>query len=129
APIDRRRGILTPGLVNAHTHLQYTGFDAVGRGGYADFEHWSEVFGEAYDAVTNPDQWRRDAHEGARQAIRSGSTVFAEIVTNDEARGVLHDEHVGGIEYLEEIGQHVSGWRAGAREQFIARLDAPSPVR
>lgn len=127
-PVDRRRGVITPGLVNAHTHLQYTHFDAVGRGRYSGFEHWSDVFGEFYDAVADPEDWRRAALDGVRQALRSGTTVFAEIVTNDEARGALGACHAGGIEYLEAIGQFNRVWEAGGRAQFLAWLDEPTVI-
>lgn len=128
APVDRRRGILVPGLVNAHTHLQYSHFDEVGRGRYTSFEHWSDVFGVRYDEVVDPEDWRIAAADGARQAIRTGSTCFAEIVTNGEARGAVHAHGAGGIEYLEAIGQFEHGWRAGGRAEFLAWLDEPSAM-
>ncbi len=37
-------GVLTPGLVNAHSHLQYTGMAEVGRGSYAGFDDWDDAF-------------------------------------------------------------------------------------
>lgn len=127
-PLERRRGILVPGLVNAHTHLQYSHFDEVGRGRYSSFEHWSEVFGIRYNEVTDPEDWRIAAADGARQAVRSGSTLFAEIVTNGEARGAVHRCGAGGIEYLEAIGQFEHGWRAGGRAEFLAWLDEPAAM-
>ncbi|TAM70652.1 MAG: cytosine deaminase [Microbacteriaceae bacterium] len=127
-PVEHRSGVVTPGLVNAHTHLQYTHFDEVGRGSYSSFEHWSAAFGVRYDAVLDPLDWHVAAVDGARQAISSGTTVFAEIVTNDEARGALTGCGVHGIEYLEAIGHFDRRWRNGARAEFIARLDQPSAI-
>lgn len=126
--VEKHSGVLTPGLVNAHTHLQYTYFDSVGRGQYTSFEHWVDVFGDVYDAVTDPDEWRRAALDGALQGMRSGTTVFAEIVTNHEARGAIGSVGVGGIEYLEAIGQLNSVWAAEGRAEFVAWLDQPSAV-
>ena len=37
-------GIITPGLVNAHTHLQYTGMANVGKKTYSSFQAWSDAF-------------------------------------------------------------------------------------
>lgn len=128
APIERRPGVLMPGLVNAHTHLQYTHFDQVGRGQYTSFEHWSDVFGEVYDAVLDPEEWRVAALDGARQGVQTGTTVFAEIVTNDEARGAVGAVHAGGIEYLEAIGEFNSRWEAEGRARFLAWLAEPSVV-
>ncbi|MFD4423066.1 amidohydrolase family protein [Agromyces sp. NPDC058484] len=128
SPLDRFPGVITPGLVNAHTHLQYSHFDEVGRGRYTSFEHWSDVFGDRYEAVTDPEHWRSAALDGARQAVASGTTVFAEIVTNDEARGALGRHGAGGIEYLEAIGQFNSRWQSGGRAEFLDWLDEPSGV-
>jgi cytosine/adenosine deaminase-related metal-dependent hydrolase len=128
SPVEYRAGVLMPGLVNAHTHLQYTHFDAVGRGSYTSFEDWSDAFGLVYDDVTDPLTWREAALDGARQGIATGTTVFAEIVTNDEARGSLDACRVTGIEYLEAIGEFGSSWRDGGRDTFLARLDAPSSL-
>lgn len=128
-PIRRIRGVITPGLVNAHTHLQYTGFYQVGRGRYTSFEHWSDVFGEVYDTMTDPQVWHRAARRGVALAVRGGTTVFAEIITNKEARGALQDGHVTGIEYLEAIGQFDRLWHTGGRDEFLARLDRPTKMR
>ena len=128
SPIETRSGVLMPGLVNAHTHLQYTHFDEVGRGSYTSFEDWSDAFGLVYDEVTDPSDWRAAALDGARQGIATGTTVFAEIVTNDEARGSLDACQVTGIEYLEAIGEFGNSWRDGGRDTFLARLEPTSAV-
>ncbi|WP_341975115.1 amidohydrolase family protein [Microbacterium sp. LTA6] len=124
----RQRGVIVPGLVNAHTHLQYTGFREIGAGSYTSFEEWSFVFGELYDAV-EPASWHEAAREGARLAIASGTTVFAEIVTDTPARGALPECGVGGIEYLEAIGQFDRIWREGGRADFLAWLEEPTDAR
>lgn len=122
------RGVIVPGLVNAHTHLQYTGFVEVGARRYDGFEHWSDVFGEAYDAV-DPASWAPAARQGARMGLQSGTTVFAEIVTDHPARGALADTGAGGIEYLESIAERNDTWAAGGRDSFLAWLEAPASVR
>ena len=128
APVEKMSGVLTPGLVNAHTHLQYTHFDEVGRGSYTSFEESSDAFDVVYDDVVDPQEWREAALDGLRLAVQSGTTVFAEIVTNDEARGALSACGVHGIEYLEAIGHFDRLWRESARDEFIARLAQPSAV-
>lgn len=125
ARVDRRPGIITPGLVNAHTHLQYTGFAALGQRRYSGFEQWSFAFEAEYQAVTQPSYWASSALAGVRQAVAAGTTVFADIITNDEARGALAACGVTGIEYLEAIGQLERNWYDGARAGFLARLRQP----
>lgn len=128
APVEFLHGVLTPGLVNAHTHLQYTHFEKVGQQRYSSFEQWADAFDLVYDNVSDSESWRTAAAEGVQQAIKSGTTVFAEIVTNDEARGMLSQAGVHGIEYLEAVGHFDVRWQNGARDEFLARLDQPSRV-
>jgi cytosine/adenosine deaminase-related metal-dependent hydrolase len=125
ARIDRRPGIITPGLVNAHTHLQYTGFAPLGQRQFSSFEQWSYAFEADYRAVTQPGYWASSALAGVQQAVAAGTTVFADIITNDEARGALAACGVTGIEYLEAIGQLKRTWYNGARADFLARLERP----
>lgn len=127
-PIDTRPGVMTPGLVNAHSHLQYTLLSAVGQQAYSGFEEWSAAFGKAYAAVKEPERWRHAAVEGARQAVASGTTVVAEIVTDDHARGALSASGITGIEYLEVIGELEQHWRDQGRAAFLRRLEAASDV-
>jgi len=44
ASVTRWPGLLTPGLVNAHTHLQYTSFAAVGAEPFENYTAWSIRF-------------------------------------------------------------------------------------
>ena len=125
AILHQRPGVIMPGLVNAHTHLQYTSFAHLGQRQYAGFEEWSFEFEAAYHAVTDPGYWAASALDGARQAVAAGSTVLAEIITNDEARGALAACGVIGVEYLEAIGHVERHWQNGGRADFVARLQRP----
>ena len=124
--VDRFRGVITPGLVNAHTHLQYTGFAALGKRQFTSFEHWADEFEVEYLAVTSPDEWTRAAAQGVKLAINSGTTSLAEIITNDAARGALAAHFAGGVEYLEVISEIDRSWADGGRDAFLQRLAAPS---
>jgi aminodeoxyfutalosine deaminase len=127
-PVDVRPGVIVPGLVNAHAHLQYTGFAALGQRQYDGFEEWSFAFEDDYRSVTDPSYWGSSALAGVRQAVAAGTTVFADIVTDDEARGALAAGGVTGIEYLEAIGELDRRWFGGQRTEFLARLDRPGPT-
>jgi cytosine/adenosine deaminase-related metal-dependent hydrolase len=113
-------GILTPGLVNAHSHLQYTGMAEVGQGRYDGFDDWAAAFSVSYE---RPHDWRADAASGAAQLLRHGVTSVADIVTDAEAIAVLGDAGLHGITYWEVMSWRTDDWNGGGREQIIAELD------
>ncbi len=99
-----------------------TGFNELGHGSYNGFEHWSEKFETLYCAVKDPEDWGAAAREGARLALKSGTTSVAEIVTDDPARGAMSESGLGGIEYLEVIGRTEIGWTDQVRQDVVRRL-------
>ncbi|TAJ50160.1 MAG: cytosine deaminase [Herbiconiux sp.] len=118
-------GTLTPGLVNAHTHLQYSDMAAVGQGRYSGFEDWSRSFQAAYLA---PHDWAESAASGAQQAARTGTTALADIVTDRAAGRALHDAGLHGITFWEVFNWKAARWRAEGRETVEAEIDRiPTP--
>ena len=67
-------GVLTPGLINAHTHLQYSGMVQVGQGTYDRFRAWELAFNEVYAEAQKTQPWKQWAEDGARQMVESGTT-------------------------------------------------------
>lgn len=124
--IDWTDGVITPGLVNAHTHLQYSGFDSLGRGQYRGFEDWSVAFEALYDR--EPWEWGRAAAQGAKLGLATGTTVFSEIITSDEARGAIAAARATGIEYLEVIAETTRSWSNGGREEFLKWLSDTASI-
>ncbi|WP_375387183.1 amidohydrolase family protein [uncultured Amnibacterium sp.] len=125
---DRRvvewRGAIVPGLVNAHTHLQYTGMAEVGRGAYRGFEDWAGTFNAVYRTI---DDWAASAAAGARAALASGTTAAADVVTDVTAGAALHDAGLKGIAYWEVFGWTRSRWEAGGRAETLDRVaDLPA---
>jgi aminodeoxyfutalosine deaminase len=114
-------GALVPGAVNAHTHLQYTDMAAVGQGAYDGFESWMGAFMELY---TLPHDWRASAAEGARQALRSGTTAVAEIVTDADAATAVHDAGLHGIAFWEVLGWTDAAWADRGVETVAEQLRA-----
>ncbi|MFI7066831.1 amidohydrolase family protein [Kribbella sp. NPDC050124] len=126
-PVEELAGVVTPGLVNAHCHLQYTAFAEVGMQSYMSFEEWSESFGVAYGGVRDGSFWRESSRAGVRQALATGTTAMADIVTSQEASGVLFEGGLAGVEFLEVIGQTEQRWRDSGRACFLAWLDDAAP--
>lgn len=103
-------GILMPGLVNAHTHLQYSGMAEVGKGQYKDFHSWEKAFNLVYDNPNRPHAWRSWAMEGARQAVETGTTAAADIVTDLDAAAGMVSQGMHGITYWEVMGWANKEW-------------------
>lgn len=105
-------GAITPGLVNAHSHLQYTCMAAVGTGRYDGFEDWSRAFQIVYE---EPHDWGASAAEGLAIAVSTGTTAIADIVTDLEALDVLEAGRVHGIAYWELMSLLEDDWRGTGR--------------
>ncbi len=117
-------GVLMPGLINAHTHLQYTGMAEVGQGRYGGFEDWALAFNPVYDRGQD---WRASAAAGARMALEAGTTAVADIVTDVEAMYALNDAGLHGITYWEVMDWTNADWRSHGRARVEAALDSLPP--
>lgn len=115
----RWRGALLPGLVNAHTHLQYTGMSGVGQRQYAGFEDWAAAFNEDYAL---PHDWRAEASAGAVASLAAGVTSVADVVTDIEAADVLEQHGLGGIAYWEVMDWENAAWESRGRDQVLDEL-------
>ncbi|OIH97860.1 amidohydrolase family protein [Curtobacterium sp. MCBA15_001] len=115
----RWRGALLPGLVNAHTHLQYTGMASVGRGQYEGFEDWAAAFNTVY---AGEHDWRAEAADGARRSLLAGVTSIADVVTDIEAATALETYGLGGIAYWEVMDWENAAWQDHGRDQVLDEL-------
>ncbi len=119
-------GVLLPGLVNAHTHLQYTGMAAIGQRQYAGFEDWMGAFDAVYEAGGH--DWRAHAAIGAELSLAAGVTGLADVITDAEAVSALADAGLRGVSYWEVIGWVNDRWRADGLARVEAELDRiPTP--
>ena len=124
AQVEERRwtGIITPGLVNAHTHLQYTGMASVGSRSYGSFRSWEQAFSAMYDDPT-PKPWRAWSHEGARILVETGTTAAADIVTDIEAIDALRSQGLYGISYWEVMDWDNDKWSRSGLNTLCERLE------
>ncbi|HEX5695983.1 MAG TPA: amidohydrolase family protein [Acidimicrobiia bacterium] len=114
-------GVLIPGLVNAHTHLQYTSFAEVGALAHPSYVAWSERFVTEYEARRS-DDWGAVARAGVEMGLATGTTCFADVVTDLAALDALADMEVSGVSYFELIGVDEEAWEAGVGDRVTATL-------
>jgi cytosine/adenosine deaminase-related metal-dependent hydrolase len=117
----RWKGLITPGLVNAHTHLQYTGMAEVGKKSYDTFRAWEEAFNTVYDAPQEK-PWQRWAEHGAHQLIQAGTTAAADVVSDMEAVGALKSCGLHGIAYWEVMDWENEDWSRKGAHTLLSQL-------
>lgn len=120
ARLRRWPGALTPGLVNAHSHLQYTGFADLATSGL-DFAEWITVMVRRRATVTDQG-WVEATRHGVHLMLRSGTTCVADVVTDVAALAPTARSGLAGISYLEAVAVDQRSWDDGAREQLLAAL-------
>ena len=120
-PANQRRdfgeAVLMPGLVNAHSHLEYTAL----RGFLEDvpFFPWIRALTAAKAALT-ADDWLRSARLGAVESIAAGTTTLGDntdagvtmrVLAESGLRGVVYQE-LFGIDDREPVGPILDSLRA-----------------
>lgn len=127
APVRRHRGLLLPGLVNAHAHLEYGPPFADLASSGLPFPRWITELTLRRRAM-DPVAWLAAARGSVHQMVRSGTTAVADIVT--AGPGLLAASRAGlvGISYVEAVGADEQGWPA-ERARVVGLLEgAPRPV-
>ncbi|HVA60616.1 MAG TPA: amidohydrolase family protein [Mycobacteriales bacterium] len=126
APARRWPGVLLPGLVNAHTHLQYSAFADLATGP-VDFPSWISAL-TARRRDFDDAAWADSAATGVRLALEAGTTCVADVVTDPAALGPAAEVGLAGISYLELVGVDDERWPAVA-DRLEAALRAAPPGR
>jgi aminodeoxyfutalosine deaminase len=115
-------GVLTPGLVNAHSHTQYSDFEELNSLG-EPFAVWIARLTEKRSTFT-PEMWQRSARRGLELMLASGTTAVADIVTDPEVFEPSAQSGLIGISYLEAVFLDARTWAGGGRDRFVATLDS-----
>ncbi|GIG69375.1 amidohydrolase family protein [Phytomonospora endophytica] len=101
-------GTLTPGLVNAHTHLCFSAYaDFYGNG--LAFPEWIQGFARQNPSMT-PEDWRASTADGVARSIAAGVTAVSDVVTPAASFEVLLSSDLRGTAFYEVVGADDSIW-------------------
>lgn len=114
--VDYPGSIIVPGLVNAHSHLELTHFPSwlLRKGvGYSPrtYADWIVQVIKIRRAL-DPGEIDQSIREGLRISLQSGTTFLGEIVTARESLARYGESPLGGVLFLELIGQEPGAFRA-----------------
>lgn len=124
ARVRNWRGVLTPGLVNAHTHLEYTDFADLALTGLP-FADWIQLV-IARKASFTPAMWMESARHGVHQLLRAGTTCVADIITNGPGIVAAAATGLAGISYVEMVGVDEKRWPEAMARFVEVFQDAPA---
>lgn len=102
--IDENLGevILLPGLVNAHTHLDLTGFPQERKDG-SNFLDWIDSV-IAHRMSTTPEQMQEHIKKGIDQSLKAGVCLVGDISSGGQSWNLLSKSKLGGVVYFELLG-------------------------
>lgn len=102
APEERAEGVLLPGLVNAHCHLELSALADVVPGG-GGFIAWAQRFLKTV-GETPRERRRAAAHEAAAAAARLGTAAIGDVGNTLDAAPAMGAAHLGGVLFHELLG-------------------------
>ena len=112
-----REGILVPGLVNCHTHLELT--HLAGRNAEPEFAQWIRRIRELKDA-TPSEAFDAAAARGVKDCWSRGVTCVAETGSTGAVMRALHELGGRGIVYQEVFGPDLANLARSMAELEVA---------
>lgn len=115
-------GVLLPGLVNAHTHLQYTACADLAALDLP-FPEWIRRMSARRAQMTDA-AWAESTRTGVFLALRSGTTSVADVVSDPAALAPVARSGLGGVSYVEAVACDDDRWERSRRARLVDRLAA-----
>jgi cytosine/adenosine deaminase-related metal-dependent hydrolase len=94
--------VISPGFVNAHSHIEYAVYAGFGDS-LADFAEWIRLHTERKRRI-DWDEYVAIARIGAAECLRSGITTIGDCSFSGAAAVAMDELGLGGIAYLEVFG-------------------------
>ncbi len=111
---------ILPGLVNLHTHLEYTGLGPLSE--RQPFREWLPALIRRSQQAP-ADFWPASAGAGARQLVAAGTTCVGDIVTFGPGLAAAQTHNLAGISYVEAVGMRERARLDQQLGELTARLD------
>lgn len=124
--VDENLGevILLPGLVNAHTHLDLTGFPQERKDG-SNFLEWIDSV-IAHRMSTTPLQMQEHIQKGIDQSLKAGVCLIGDISAGGHSWDLLSQSKLGGVVYFELLGLNRDRAQT-ALEAFLSWMERIKP--
>jgi len=102
--IDENLGevVVLPGLVNAHTHLDLSGFPSDKKNG-ANFLDWIDSV-ISFRSSRSSEQIKQDISLGITQSLKAGICLVGDISSGGTSWDLLSQSYLGGVVYYELLG-------------------------
>ncbi|KWX02801.1 Amidohydrolase [Carbonactinospora thermoautotrophica] len=115
-------GVLLPGLVNAHSHLQYSDFADLATLDLP-FSDWIRRL-TARRAEFTEAMWQESTRRGIHAMLRTGTTAAADVVTDPCVLTPTARSGLAGISYIEVVGADDTVWAKQWRDRLVSTLDS-----
>ena len=111
---------ILPGLVNLHTHLEYTNLGPLPE--RQPFWEWLPALVQR-SMQTPADFWPASASAGARQLVAAGTTCVGDVVTFGPGLAAAQTFNLAGISFVEAVGMRERERLDEQLAALSARLD------
>jgi len=127
AKIREWPGVMTPGLVNAHAHLEYgPPFADLATSGLA-FPEWIQQITRRRQGMSQA-EWLASARGSVTELLRTGTTCVADVVTNGPGISAAARAGLAGVSYVEVVACDEARW-PDERARVLGLIDAAPPGR
>jgi len=124
--LDLGKGILLPGFVNAHTHLEL-GWTKKKIGQFSGFIGWLQDIIKAERGKAKREEIERSVKEGIKTLIESGVTTVGEISSFGSDKPLLKKSGLRTVLFTELFDRYKDSWNISSFEKEETFEERPFP--